>query len=359
VSRKGFIVGPFYDSVFFIFSPLLALLLGYGVGYTPAFRQPVLMAGGYERLSDIAISVIIYAHLFLVFFRSHGNQAIFRAHRFRFTVVPAALFLACWASPHVLVLTTLVATWWDVYHSSLQTFGLGRIYDARAGNDAQAGRRLDYLFNLLLYLGPVLGGAVLLDHLKDFQQFAAPEIGWMYFASVPAWVAPRSAALTRMVLLIAIPFLLYYIWAYWRLWRGGYKVSPQKVTLYAITALVSVVAWGFNSFGQAFLIMNFFHAWQYFAIVWWSENKNIAGVLGVSRLHFSREVTFAVVFGTAAAYGYWASSFQGGKPALLALTVVVSIMHFWYDGFIWSVRKRQIPDQATASGDDPPQMLSC
>jgi hypothetical protein len=27
---------------------------------------------------------------------------------------------------------------------------------------------------------------------------------------------------------------------------------------------------------------------------------------------------------------------------LWAATIVVSIMHFWYDGFIWSVSKRQV-----------------
>ena len=45
------------------------------------------------------------------------------------------------------------------------------------------------------------------------------------------------------------------------------------------TAVVSIWTWGFNSFGQAFFIMNFFHAFQYFAIVWWSEKKNLAGRL--------------------------------------------------------------------------------
>jgi hypothetical protein len=25
-----------------------------------------------------------------------------------------------------------------------------------------------------------------------------------------------------------------------------------------------------------------------------------------------------------------------------AITLIVSIMHFWYDGFIWSVRKQQV-----------------
>ncbi len=344
MNKNGYIVSPFYDSLFFLYSPLLALFLGYCIGYTPSLRQPWVIGGGIERFSDTAIGVIIYAHLFLVFFRSHGNTKIFRIYKIRFTLVPLILFLACWKSIHVMVLTALVATWWDVYHSSLQTFGLGRIYDSRAGNDAQAGRRLDYFFNLLLYAGPILGGAVLMDHLNEFKEFAKPEVHWMFFASVPAWVAPRATYFTYFVLAIALPFLFYFVWSYWKLHKQGYKISPQKVTLYVVTSIVSVVAWGFNSFGQAFLIMNFFHAWQYFAIVWWSENKNITQVLGVSKLRFGKGLTFFIVFGTAIGYGLWTSSFNGRQPALFAITMVVSIMHFWYDGFIWSVRKKQIPE---------------
>lgn len=344
IARHGYIVSPLYDSIFFIYSPLLSLFLGYGVCHTPEVRQVVLLNGSLQRTSDIALGVIIFAHLFLVFFRSHGNARIFKTYPFRFTMVPLALFLACWKSPDCLALVSVVAVWWDVYHSSLQTFGLGRIYDSRVGNDARVGRRLDYLFNLLLYTGPILGGAVLMDHLREFEGFENPEVRLMFFAKIPAQVAPLHTSLTGAVLCLTIPFLVYFVWAYRRLHKQGYRISHQKVTLYALTAIVSVVAWGFNSFGQAFLIMNFFHAWQYFAIVWWSENENLSSVFHLSKLPFGKPLTFLIVFGSAGAFGWWATTMDGEKPLLLAISLVVSIMHFWYDGFIWSVRKQQIPE---------------
>ena len=43
----------------------------------------------------------------------------------------------------------------------------------------------------------------------------------------------------------------------------------------ALTGAVSLYAWGFNPFGHAFFVMNFFHAWQYFAIVWSTDKKNV------------------------------------------------------------------------------------
>ena len=60
----------------------------------------------------------------------------------------------------------VLAVWWDVYHSSLQTFGFGRIYDAKVKNNPTTGRRLDYWMNLFLYLGPVLAGAHFADHIR-------------------------------------------------------------------------------------------------------------------------------------------------------------------------------------------------
>lgn len=32
----------------------------------------------------------------------------------------------------------------------------------------------------------------------------------------------------------------------------------------------------------------------------------------------------------------------GMAIGVVAVSHVVSIMHFWYDGFVWSVRKRQV-----------------
>lgn len=341
--RRGFIVSPFYDSIFFIFSPLLAFIIGYGVARTPTAHQQWTLLGHQNSLAGMAMGVMIFAHLVLVFFRSHGNSTVFGQFPYRFTLVPLLLFFACWSSSYVLVFVSVLATWWDVYHSSLQTFGLGRIYDMRAGNDAHTGRNLDWYLNILLYMGPILGGATLMDHVDDFREFSMVEVRRVFFSKVPALVEPHTTALTIAVLVIGFVYLTYYLCWYYRLYQDGYKVSPQKVTLYTVTGLVSIMAWGFNTFGEAFLIMNFFHALQYFAIVWWSESSNLCQRFGLGRLRWGRGLTFFIVFGLAGLYGLWAETLSADNEMLLSITLVVSIMHFWYDGFIWSVRKKQVP----------------
>ena len=51
----------------------------------------------------------------------------------------------------------------------------------------------------------------------------------------------------------------------------------------------------------------------------------------------------AVLFvGIASAYGLAAEVVNTDIRWFWAITLVCSTMHFWYDGFIWSVRKKQV-----------------
>ena len=88
--------------------------------------------------------------------------------------------------------------------------------------------------------------------------------------------------------------------------------------------------------------MNFFHALQYFAIVWWSEKKNIQSLFGLSKISWGKPLAFALFIGVALAYGLWAETGDMSNDFVFNAVMVVSIMHFWYDGFIWSVRKKQV-----------------
>ena len=88
--------------------------------------------------------------------------------------------------------------------------------------------------------------------------------------------------------------------------------------------------------------MNFFHALQCFGIVWAFEQKNMMTLLGVQQLALGKPIAIAAFVGLTGAYGFWVESADTSISVLWAITLVVSIMHFWYDGFVWSVRKKQV-----------------
>lgn len=341
MSRGSYIAGPVYDAVMFIGAPLLALAIGAAIAGTAWVTDEVVLWGNTGTVASIFIGSFIMAHLVLVVVRSHANVAVFKRHPWRFVAAPAVLLGLLCSSDLLLATTIVVVVWWDVVHSSLQTFGLGRIYDARRGNQPALGRRLDLGLNLLLYIGPLLAGATLLDHLAPFSVFEHVDVAM--FDEVPVHAEAHQGAIARGLLGLGGVYLVVYVLGYVRLRRQGYRVSAQKVSLLVATGVCSLVNWGFNSFGEAFFVMNFFHAWQYFGLVWWSERGNLKRRLRLERRPWGGAAALAVMLGAAAAYGVWAECVDSSEQRVaLSVTLVVSMMHFWYDGFIWSVRRGEV-----------------
>ena len=199
---------------------------------------------------------------------------------------------------------------------------------------------LDWHLNHLLYAGPILAGATMMDHIEDFDEYE--EVGAAFFTSIPGFMVANQGFVTWAVLISGGAFLAYYVWAQLQLQRQGHVVSMQKVYLLASTGAVSIYTWGFNTFGEAFFIMNFFHALQYFGIVWAFEKKNMMTLFHFDGLTFGKPLTLVLFVAIPVAYGFWVEALDKSIEELWAVTLIVSIMHFWYDGFVWSVRRKQV-----------------
>ena len=340
VERSAYVASPWYDWTFFLAPPTVALAIGIAISGSRLASEQHSLFGNDVTVTGLFIGVFIHAHLVAVFFRSHGNTPIRRRHPVRFFVVPVALFAAMMVSPWAFVTASVLATFWDVYHSALQTFGFARMYDRKAGNDATVGRRLDWGLNVLLYAGPILAGATMLDHFEDFGEFWT--VGSLFLTSVPAFMVDHHGYFTVAVLGGGAVFLVYYVVAYWRLHRRGYRISRLKVFLLTTTGLCSIYSWGFNSWGEAFFIMNFFHALQYFGIVWWSERDRIVERLRLTGRSWAKPAGLAALVGSTFVYGAFAELVSVEVHWWWSVTIVVSLMHFWYDGFIWSVRRADV-----------------
>lgn len=336
--RSTYIVGPVYDWACFLAPPVAALALGIAISGTRLADEPFVWSGQHVTVTTLLLGILIQAHLVLVLFRSHANPTVRSQHPYRFSLVPGVVLMGMLVSPVVAVCCSVLATFWDVYHSGAQTFGFGRIYDAKHGNDPHEGRWLDFAVNQLLYAGPIVAGATMMDHFEDFMEFEAVQV--VFFTRIPAFMAGHQAILVRAVLGLGALLLACYVFASWRMARRGRVVAWQKVWLYTSTGAVSIYTWGWNSWGEAFLVMNVFHAVQYFGIVWATEHGNLRRLLRLERVPGGRALTWWAFVGAAVAYGVaveaWAT---GDSYTWWSVTIVVSLMHFWYDGFVWSVRK--------------------
>jgi len=333
-SAGRYVVSRGYDWAFFLGAPALGVVVAAVVALTHAADRVFWVDGGRSSYVDVGLGVLIQAHLGAVLLRSHANTEILRRHPLRFLVVPPALVLAIVFFEPVAIVATVVAVFWDVYHSALQTFGFARLYDRRAGNAPDVGRRLDLGLNLVLYVGPIVAGASMLAHFGELEDLE--QVGLGFFSAVPTFLDERKRWVALAVLALGATYVAWYVASYVRLARRGYSVSWPKVWLLGSTGLCSIVAWGFNPWGLAFFIMNFFHAVQYLGLVWWTEGDRLRRR---SRVGALAPILFVGVLG---AYGWWAQRSTPDMRWSWAIAQTIALMHFWYDGFIWSVSKRHI-----------------
>ncbi|MCG3176317.1 MAG: hypothetical protein MOGMAGMI_01265 [Candidatus Omnitrophica bacterium] len=339
--RSGFLLGRAADGIWILGAPVIALALTILGARTPLSREGFTLLGKPESAMSIFSGMLTLGHLSIVFFRSHGDRQVFARHRWRFIGVPLLLFLTIALSSWTLMIALVLAVWWDVYHSSLQTFGLGRLYDLKAGVEGAPARSVDWWFNLIFYAGPVLGGASFADHWMHWEGFR--RAGSPQLADLLLYTGQLNHLFRGVLLVVAPCLLIVALTTYVRLHRSGrYRMPPQKAWLLGSTAVVSVISWGFNPFGQAFFTMNYFHAVQYFAIIWYAER----GVLTSPFKHLppraGAAAGLALLIGAGMFYGVWAKFLGESSHLAMSLVLTVSILHFWYDGFIWSVSKKQI-----------------
>ncbi len=87
---------------------------------------------------------------------------------------------------------------------------------------------------------------------------------------------------------------------------------------------------------------NIYHAMMYLAILTVSEKRSLTKRLSLDGLKLGAFVAFGILFVVSILGGFVRLvSERDGPPLLLAFWLTTSLMHFWFDGFIWSVRKRE------------------
>lgn len=344
--RAGYIVSPAFDLAFFILSPVIGLVILRSIvvtEFTFATSKQTIFGVVDTRLG-FGILVWTYAHLFTVVFRSHLNRHVFAQYRVRFIAVPIALFGALMISPSVLAVALALTWFWDIYHSSMQIFGFSRIYDSKMGNAWDKGRRLDIWMAHFIYIAPIFVGLSLRPTL-EMPLGELRSLGWGVLYRKVDVVVALQPVLRSAIVVSGLLFFAYYIYSYWRLYKDeGYRYSPQKALMLVATGGVSIYAWGFLHPAGAFFVVNFFHALQYFAMVWWSERSNITRSFGLSRFAYGHIVAFGIFLVLIFGVGTWHLVFAttARVPVAVSIATVITLMHFWYDGFIWSVRRHDV-----------------
>ncbi len=325
------IVGPAQDLLLFLCTPVLIL--------------PVILLMQ-QRFASAAISTAVMAfgamgHHLPGMLRAYGDRALFRRYRTRFVVAPVILVALCVAfalrgSGGML----LIAYLWGIWHGWMQTYGFARIYDAKVGAFGPRVARWDFALCAAWFVAGVLIADTRLFYLLRM----AGEFGL---------AAPDAAVVTALrvgVIVTLIAVTAGYCVNLVVLQRAGRRVNPLKLLLLA----TSFGWWWYANVAVAdiligLILFEIFHDVQYLSIVWLFNRRRVdsdPGVGGFTRFVFRRSwglvgLYVAMVF----AYGglgplaeHWVTS-PTAIAVATALVTASTLLHFYYDGFLWKVRE--------------------
>jgi Tfp pilus assembly protein PilF len=283
--------------------------------------------------------------------RAYGDRALFERFRWRFILAPLFLLVTCvafywWDLKGII----LVVFFWGIWHGMMQTYGFCRIYDAKTGSFAGLNRRLDFWLCAIWFAAAVgLSPMRMTDTLDAFYSSGGPFIQpWILHAVQRGFVF--------LALAVSILFVANFVWMSTRAKRP----NPVKLVL----LITSISFWWYcNNLVSSLLVgialFEVFHDVQYLSLVWiYNRNRvekdqNIGGFM---RFIFRRSGSLVGLYlGLIFAYGslaYFNSQLQIEtiKRVLTGVVAASTLLHFYYDGFIWKVRESSTRQALGLSG---------
>jgi Flp pilus assembly protein TadD len=274
--------------------------------------------------------------------RAYGDRALFARFRTRFIVAPIVLVaVSVWASLYNIQAIQLLALVWGIWHGMMQTYGFGRIYDAKASARAPARARADLALCFAWFLGAVLLSPMRMRTLLD-----------VYYESGGLVIPAAAIGALRAAVVLGLGFVtIVFLWRQWADWQGGRGASPVKIALLT----TSIAFWWYCNNGVQNILVGValfevFHDVQYLSIVWIYNRTRVErdeSIRGFMRFVFRRSGSLIGVYvGLVLAYGSIAflqssAAVEWIKHGLIGVVTASALLHFYYDGFIWKVRETQ------------------
>ncbi len=377
--RQNWVVGPASDMLLIIGAPLLAWI------WTAFAFQKF----GAEFTLQVFM-VFNVAHHFPTFIRIYGDKNLFQRFRWSLLLGPIIPFtIAMFVLSYIIVegypLTNLlfimmILTVWDPWHFLMQHFGFMRIYDRHN----QAPRRLawwmDYGISATWFIYIMIAAADwFCDLLYNLHiRHGVTLLKWFDAGVYSGVLTIGFAAAVTM----SCVYAGYLLWCFLR----GYYVSFAKLLMLVIMFGVMFVTYVPNglmasrfpgwTFAVGFATIGMVHVSQYLAIVW-KYNRSLAknpqrSRAGVFRWSFAKGGIIIALIYTAICLFYGLCLTEGSPiyagfnrfwdrnslpmhwvwGVLLSLNFTSTLMHYYYDGFIWKVRHKENRENLAMAGKE-------
>lgn len=355
--RQNWVLNPVQDTLLIIVAPFIVLGLG-----LLAFH----FYGAAEATALIVVSHIVMtvAHHLPTFIRIYGDTDLFKRFKWSFVLgpmVPLAFSIAVLAYIHVhnypieyFLYLYIVLVLWDPWHFLRQHYGFMRIYDRHNAAPKVLAARMDLWLSVAWFSYIMLASGTWL-----------PELLHDLYASANMPVALSFSAKAIRVatnVMQGVAFAMTGVYVGYLLWcrKRGYFISVAKVALLAITFAAMYLAYTPNAWMQSlapgwtfkagFAVIGIVHMTQYLAIVWrynrtLASQENRARNGWFKRWHAKGGVALALLYvAVCLFYGEIVTTRRESEwlmSILLTIGFTSTLMHYYFDGFIWKLRHRQ------------------
>ncbi len=221
----------------------------------------------------------------------------------------------------------------------MQAYGFCRIYDAKVGSFAALTRWLDQSMCLTWFAAAVvLNDNTLYGFIENFYNSGLPLPSERFFHVLRAVVRASTAAITVLFLINLI-----------QRWRHQDPPSWVKLAVMVTTfACFWYSAATVTNIVVAYAFFELFHDVQYLTIVWAFNQRRAAKdqtLRGFTRWLFQPRLAFVGLY-VAMIVGYgslkWGSTYVTAdrlQRILLAVFLTSTLLHYYFDGFIWKLRE--------------------
>lgn len=323
---RGWLVNPVFD-LFFLANaawPILTLLVMLGseiVNNTLTFWQVYLLSTPHRWIT-----------LGLVFLdreRFLQRRGAYLSLVFLFVVLVLSVYL----STGTVALLVAVDYLWNAWHFAAQHSGISRIYSRAARPDVKSNGMIEKVLLRTFVLYAIF--RVPLSSLL-IEEKGVEWLTWL------RWLVDACQGLDLFMLALPAALLLAELRDFRR------SAFPRFFYLVSVCSLYSGLILGmhFNTDGDLdalltglFLSVTVFHATEYLAIVSWSvEKRHGRSKSGLFAYLMPRWGLHLLIFMVILGWSAWMIDMHFLRLWLI-VTIIVSYLHYAYDGMIWKVRR--------------------
>ena len=327
---SGWIISPFWDTVLFIAAPLLSI----------GALFPLKGLWSSQEYATFLLAFLTFGHHLPGFIRAYGDHELFQRYRWRFVLAPPLLYVCVfWLGARGLHTIVMVTFTWDIWHVLMQHYGFMRIYDAKQREISAFTARMDLAFSLSCYIALIVAS----PHYRNNLLYVA------YQSGVPLLPTQVFDALVVLIYTVACAMAAAYVAYTLYLWKQGRHNVRKLLTLATFVAATYYLYIYNDDFVVGFAVWSGFHCLQYYGIVWAFNRSRVDRSADVTRF-----VSFLFRPRTGLALLYVSLIFfYGGidylhnflaegtlRAALMTFIFTSTVLHYYYDGFIWKVREK-------------------